>query len=378
MSLLVTLAVLPMLQVYNSMKKTWGMCKECYGVVPAKLEVNQDRGATLTKTCPVHGEQQALMDPNPNFFQWLAEMPKVDGSYRTGMTALNVTNRCNVRCPGCYHLPDSSDDRALDPLIVEAGTASRTVLGLMGAEPTMREDLPELISRLKKTYGKPVMIYTNGIKLEDTAYVERLATAALDRIALSLHLPSYIGEKAYGSKLQALVNIKNAQLKLDHLAFSLCSLADVDAALSTILALDYDLLHGRYVRLRAPSAIGGKRNEPAHMSALLQRVIESCAHRGLSVEVMPFTNHAYAIMLKIAERLIMLVRWPTVEEIDLQEAQHGPVSALFVPEVGETQILHQVLLTEHVRSGKHLPPAPPLDCPPEISGRLETYATGPQ
>lgn len=352
------------------MKKTWSMCKECYGIVPAQVELTKSRGIVLTKICPTHGQQQALVDPNPDFFKWLQDTPKAPMSARTGMTALSVTNRCNVRCPGCYHLPDSSEDVGLEPLLEEAGLATKSVLGLMGAEPTMRVDLPALVTALKQRYKKHVMIYTNGIKLESEQYVESLKQADLDLVALSLHLPSYIGEKAHGSKVKGLVNLKKFGIKVDHLAFSLRDMGDVGAALSTVLALDYADLNNGYVRLRAPSAIGGKRNVPAHMSELLQQVLGTCAARGLRVEVVPFTNHAYAVMLKIEGRLVMLVRWPTAEEIDLQEAQHGPVKALFVPAAGETQILHQVLLTEWTRSGRALPPAPPVDCPDFISGKV--------
>ena len=340
---------------------TWGLCKECYGITPAKVV-----SGTLIKKCELHGEQFTLVDPSLDFFRWLQTAPQADMSARTGMTALSITNKCNVRCPGCYALPDSSDDP--DDVVELAAKSSKSLLCLMGAEPTMREDLPQLITELKTKYHKHVMIYTNGIKLEDEAYLQSLTDAGLDLIALSLHLPTYIGDKAYGSKIKALNNIKNQHTKLDHLAFSLRDMDDVEPALETILSLDYEMVNGKYVRLRAPSAIGGKRNVPAHMSTMLQKTLEVCISRGWKAEVVPFTNHIYAVMLRINDRLVMLVRWPTAEEIDLVEAQKGPASALFVPEAGETQILHQVLLTERVRSGGALPPKPPTDCPREIAG----------
>ena len=354
--------------------KTWGMCKECYGVVPATVNFSKEHGAVITKICNQHGEQSALVDPSADFFKWILEAPHSSMSHRTGMTALNTTNRCNVRGPGCYHLPDDSTDRSLEGLVVEAGRATKSVLGLMGAEPTMREDLPELVQKLKETYGKPVMIYTNGIRLEDAAYTDRLKSSGLDLVALSLHLPSYIEQKAYASKVTAVENLRRSALSLDHLAFSLRDLSDIDDALTTILEFDYSLLYNRYVRIRAPSAIGGKRNVPCHMSELLKSVLEACIRRGLRAELVPFTNHVYAVMLSIEGRLVMLVRWPTAEEIDLIMAQSGPITALFVPEVGETQILHQVLLIERVRSGGNLPPMPPKDCPVSISGAARTIA----
>lgn len=346
---------------------TFSLCNECYGIVPAILERRED-GVFLVKECTAHGIQSKIIDPSLEFFDWLQAAPRDMAPLRYGMTALNTTNRCNVRCPGCYALPDQSADRGLNGLVAEASKIKKHVAGLMGAEPTMRDDLPELIREIKFTSRKATFLYTNGIKLENISYTESLVKAGLDKVAISLHLPNYIGEKAHNSKIQALENLKSFPVELDHLSFSLRNLAEVDDALEAIMSLDYSNISKSYVRLRAPSAIGGKRNSPCHMSDLVKAVLESCVRKELPVSFMNFTHHVYAIMLKIRDRIIVLVRWPTVEEIDLVEANKGVVSALFVPEIGETNILHHVLMTERVRTGGSLPPLPPQDCPSEISG----------
>lgn len=347
------------------LKPTWSICKECYGIVPAIFD-----GSILTKICTIHGKQTSLVDPDVDFYERIKRLPHSDMLHRGYVTALSITNRCNLRCPGCYALPDDSVDISIDVVVEDAKKATGHSLVLMGSEPTMREDLPELIKILKTTYSKIIVIHTNGIKLEDDYYVKSLEKVSLDQIVLSLHLPDYVGRKAFASKIKALENIKNSSIKLNHLAFSLSEVSEIPEAIDLILSLDYDYIAGKYVKLRAPSALGGKRNTPAHMSEMVNLIVKTCIDKNLKCEIIPFTHHLYAIMFLIEGKAIMLIRWPTVEEIDLLECQNGPVRALFVPEIGETQILHHGLMTERVRSGGSLPPPPPLDCPDYISGRI--------
>ena len=344
-------------------KNTWGLCKHCYGIVPAHFD-----GTTLTKVCAAHGEQSARVDPEDGFYDRVRAMPHNDMVSRVIHTALSVTNRCNLRCPGCYALPDNSADDSIDDIMAVARGAKGFGLGLMGSEPTMRDDLPELIQRLKAELGKPISIYTNGIRLEDEAYLDSLEKAGLIRICLSLHLPSYVGQKAFDTKLRAIGNIKNTKIALDHVAFSLRTVSEMEEALQYILSLDFSLFSSGYVRLRAPAVIGGVRNEPTDMSTMLNAAFAACKKLGYSIKISPFTNHLHAIMLEVQGKHIMLIRWPTVEEMNLEEIQHGPRTALFVPTAGETQILHQGMLTERVRSGGAHPPPPPADCPSYISG----------
>ena len=346
------------------MIETWSLCKECYGIVPATFD-----GSVLTKVCPTHGVQSAKVDPEDGFYNRVHSMPpKPKELVRLTTTALSITNRCNLRCPGCYALPDWSDDDSRESILTLAKKTKGQGIVLMGAEPTMRDDLPEIVKELKEETKKPILILTNGIRLEDEKYLGRLEESGLSRIVMSLHLPSYVGKKAFNSKIKAIENIKKTSIPFDHVNFSLKTISEVEGAIKYIVSLDFALFASGYVRLRAPAVIGGVRNKPCTMSEFLNAVLASCEKLGYSVLFAPFSNHLYAVLLVIEGKPIMLVRWPTVEEIDLQELQYGPPTALFVPSIGETQIIHQGMITERVRSGGALPPPPPLDCPPHILG----------
>jgi uncharacterized radical SAM superfamily Fe-S cluster-containing enzyme len=67
-----------------------------------------------------------------------------------GTLFADVTQRCNMACRNCYipvhDLPDLPIDWLYDVL---ARLPRRTRIRLVGAEPTMREDLPEIIARAR-------------------------------------------------------------------------------------------------------------------------------------------------------------------------------------------------------------------------------------
>jgi organic radical activating enzyme len=345
---------------------TWGLCNECYGIVPARTD-----GVIFGKICPEHGYQQTEVDPEPGFYERVQALPRIEMKNRMTHTSLSVTDRCNLRCPGCYARPDDTPDQPISEIVKVAITARGQALALMGSEPTMRDDLAEMIRVVKAETHKPVAIYTNGIRLEDESYLAGLIEAGLDRCVISLHLPNYVGQKAFNSKIKAIANINKTGVKLlDQVVFSLKSVTEIKDALKYIMTIDFKQLTGGYVRLRAPAEVGGDRNEPTSMSAMLNGVQRACEHLGYNFKVAGFSNHMYAIMVVVQGKPILIIRWPTVAQMDLEEIQKGPRTALFVPQIGETQILHQGYVTERIRSGHPLPPPPPKDAPDYIRGYL--------
>jgi len=97
---------------------------------------------------------------------------------------LNITERCNLNCSFC--LADQ-DNNTIDPSFEEISVSlqnlivkGKTLVQLSGGEPTMREDLPEIIRAAKNKGAKYVQLNSNGIILgEDKDYVKKLAEAGL-------------------------------------------------------------------------------------------------------------------------------------------------------------------------------------------------------
>lgn len=99
----------------------------------------------------------------------------------------DITHRCNMACRNCYipvrDLPDLPVDWLYDIL---ARLPRRTRIRLVGAEPTMREDLPGIISRVRQLGHLPVIL-SNGLKLGRASYVAKLKAAGLGTVYLSMN-----------------------------------------------------------------------------------------------------------------------------------------------------------------------------------------------
>lgn len=95
---------------------------------------------------------------------------------------VDVTHRCNMACHNCYipnrKIPDL-DAGWLDDVFrrLRPGRFVR----LVGGEPTLRTDLPDLIRGIRRHGHHPVLL-SNGLKLADRSYVRSLKEAGL-RIA---------------------------------------------------------------------------------------------------------------------------------------------------------------------------------------------------
>ena len=99
----------------------------------------------------------------------------------------DITHRCNMACRNCYipvrDLPDLPVDWLFDLL---ARLPRRTRIRLVGAEPTMREDLPEIIATVRGLGHTPILL-SNGLKLGRLRYVQALKRAGLRTVHLSLN-----------------------------------------------------------------------------------------------------------------------------------------------------------------------------------------------
>ena len=60
-------------------------------------------------------------------------------------------------------------------------------IAFTGGEPTLRSDLPELISAARKAGFKEIAVTTNGRMFADPQVADELLEAGLNRISFSLH-----------------------------------------------------------------------------------------------------------------------------------------------------------------------------------------------
>ena len=89
---------------------TTGLCGTCYRELPAQIEYRDDGAAYITKTCPVHGFEEAMVERDWKFWDTATQKNPKNKTWQeyNNLSIIEVTERCNVQCKHCYHMPDNS------------------------------------------------------------------------------------------------------------------------------------------------------------------------------------------------------------------------------------------------------------------------------
>ena len=96
----------------NKIHNTTSICEHCYRHVPAVL-FERDNSIWLSKKCKWHGESEYLVEPNAEFYINYTHPTPGNTTY-----CLDITNRCNLKCPHCYQITDNtSKDPSIDHII---------------------------------------------------------------------------------------------------------------------------------------------------------------------------------------------------------------------------------------------------------------------
>lgn len=130
---------------------------------------------------------------------------------------LALTYRCNNDCPHCYNARprnfkelDTRDWRQIINQLWEIGIPH---IVFTGGEPTLRADIFELISE-SENIGQITGINTNGRRLRDKDYIQKLVDAGLDHVQITLesHSPVIHDQMvaSRGAWKQTVEGIKNA------------------------------------------------------------------------------------------------------------------------------------------------------------------------
>ncbi len=130
---------------------------------------------------------------------------------------LALTYRCNNDCAHCYNARER-DFPELDTATWKKILDTLWTLGIphivfTGGEPTLREDLPELIA-YAESLGQITGLNTNARRLSDPRYVARLVDAGLDHVQITLesHDPDIHDRmvRVKGAHRQTVQGLKNA------------------------------------------------------------------------------------------------------------------------------------------------------------------------
>jgi radical SAM protein with 4Fe4S-binding SPASM domain len=130
---------------------------------------------------------------------------------------LALTFKCTNNCIHCYaggpHETVELNTAQWKEVIDRLSQIGIFIVTFTGGEPTLREDLPELL-QYAQNKGMVTGLITNGRKLKDKEYVKTLEKAGLDfvQVTLESHKPRIhdLMTEAEGSWKETVVGIKNA------------------------------------------------------------------------------------------------------------------------------------------------------------------------
>jgi 7,8-dihydro-6-hydroxymethylpterin dimethyltransferase len=204
----------------KELETTFSVCPLCYQEgkiqkIPANI-IEDEGKVWMIKQCQHHGSFKEIYfndvtvynkwmkykvtgKPVPDVATNACDTPALYAEHlsQTVLTNLVVTNRCNLNCEYCHANAGASQyvyEPTLDELkILMQQTRNEKPFGsksiqITGGEPTLREDLFEIIRMAKELGFSHVQIQTNGVHLaENSDFCQRLVDEQVDTIYMSFN-----------------------------------------------------------------------------------------------------------------------------------------------------------------------------------------------
>jgi organic radical activating enzyme len=322
---------------------TSSMCHVCFAEIPATVERWDDGAIYLTKTCPAHGTSDVMVERDAEF---CLAATRLRGAVWTNSasTILEVTHRCNNRCPNCYHEEDRGQaEPGIDEVLGRVASIATPYICLVGGEPTVRRDLPALVAAIHAR-GRHVSMYSNGIRLADKGYASELVAAGLQDVAFSMHHPEYSHPSIYKKKLAALDELAAAGLCITHLSFSLQHAGQIPDILDFMERNRHRTHHFRIRSAYRPEHVDW------FVSDLYALVKAEADRRGKDFRFFAgCQNTRYQVGFLYDDVRLWLMSWPSNLAIDLGHARGYP-KALLLDGV-ETHFCRAICIQDGLRRG---------------------------
>ncbi|MEM2465365.1 MAG: radical SAM protein [Candidatus Bathyarchaeia archaeon] len=200
----------------RELKHTKSICPECLKVLDAVV-FEENNIVYIKKECPEHGFFQDIYWSDYDLYERAKQFDfvgnglenprttiKNDCPYdcgicpqhksHTALAIIDVTNRCNLRCPVCFatagtagyvYEPTIEDIKNMLINLRNNRPVPADALQLSGGEPTVRGDLPEIIKMAKEIGFKHVEVNTNGLRMaSDPDFCRTLEEAGISTVYL--------------------------------------------------------------------------------------------------------------------------------------------------------------------------------------------------
>jgi len=229
-------------------KTTKSICPDCLKALDATI-FEEDGKVFIKKECPEHGPFQELYWSDYEQYQ-RAEKFRYDGNgienprtqtvkgcpldcgicpehkSHTALAIIDVTNRCNLTCPVCFanaaaagyvYEPTQEQVTGMLENLRATKPVPATALQFSGGEPTIRNDLFDLIRKAKELGFRHVEVNTNGLRISKSVdYAKELKAAGVSTIYLQFDgltpdVYKFIrGLDLLDTKMKALENLRQA------------------------------------------------------------------------------------------------------------------------------------------------------------------------
>ncbi len=294
-------------------RNTISTCRKCGQNIEGAFWESTE-GIHLETVCPIHGIASELVEKDAGFFRKAYEY---QGYCEMKYLILPVTYRCNLACKYCYaHAnyrhqlpPDKSIQQILD--LVEKSNCQ--IVNLAGGEPTVRRDLPELLSVLKRqSFVKRLCVVSNGQRTSDEDYLKSLHESGMDFLFLPLYIAGYDPSgPVMGKVIKSLDN-----------AYRLKIPVWIQATIERIPQIEHVLeVVGKYrkiifnITIRSVCSYGIKKPaETVHVSDILR-------HLGLENNY-DFGNHPFNRHIKLFNRRAKISCWVNDRRLDPYDATY--------------------------------------------------------
>jgi len=199
----------------ETLSETKSLCPLCLNLIPARI-FTDGKQVYMEKYCKEHGSTRALLWSDLNLYKRALKFSRVGKkpnefyvketergcpfdcglcpSHRqhTCLAILEITDTCNLLCPVC--LADSQEEPSWNPSIGEIEEILKallrcegkpTAIQFSGGEPTIRNDLIEIIGLARDLGFRLIEVDTNGIELsKNPALAKDLADDGISGVYL--------------------------------------------------------------------------------------------------------------------------------------------------------------------------------------------------
>ncbi len=201
---------------YNLIKKTRSLCPISKNEIDAKI-IKKNNTLFMEKIDNEGKLHSTIINKNYDLYKLITN-DDISSQITPVLLKLYISSKCNLNCSVCYEANDIAKEPSIQEIEKIVTNTNIKHVVLMGREPTCRKDLFEIIKVIRK-HKKFVYLLTNGIKISDKNYLNKLIRSGIDSVTLSLNgfndsiYKKMNGESLLKIKLQALENLKHSKVR---------------------------------------------------------------------------------------------------------------------------------------------------------------------